>query len=212
MKYIILFFAALLHLSVYGQPNRKSEIERFTENIYSATGLLKIADSLPMSVNELPDYPVIFPVKEPHISSGFGKRKHPVYKTQKFHTGIDFAEAKGTPVYATGNGIVIRKGYDSGYGFFIEIGHAGGFRSFYAHLSKTLVNTGDSVRIGKHIAYVGNSGLTTGYHLHYEIRKGNQFLNPVEWCCSLLEVLYCQELSSKTQVQPISANALKNIR
>ncbi|GHT37418.1 hypothetical protein AGMMS49574_30080 [Bacteroidia bacterium] len=158
--------------------------------IYSVKEFQRIAGSLQMSVYELSRYPVIFPVKEPHISSGFGKRKHPVYKTQKFHTGIDFAEVRGAPVYATGSGVVIRKGYDSGYGFFIEIRHAGGFRSFYAHLSKTLVNTGDSVRIGKHIACVGNSGLTTGYHLHYEIRKGNRFLNPIEWCCCLLKVLY----------------------
>ena len=97
-----------------------------------------MADSLQLSVSELSDYPVISPVKKPVISSGFGMRKHPVYKVRKFHTGIDFAKAKGTPVYATGNGIVIRKGYNSGYGNYIEIQHAGGFRSFYAHLSKTM--------------------------------------------------------------------------
>lgn len=189
MKYIPLFFAALLYLPAFGQPNRKQAIEKLTETVYSANEFRRTADSLPMSVNELSDYPVIFPVKEPYISSGFGSRKHPVYKMQRFHTGIDFAEAKGTAVYATGNGIVVSKGYNSGYGYYIEIEHAGGFRSFYAHLSKTLVNTGDSVRMGKHIACVGNSGITTGYHLHYEIRKGNRFLNPIEWCCCLLEAL-----------------------
>jgi murein DD-endopeptidase MepM/ murein hydrolase activator NlpD len=104
-------------------------------------------------------------------------------------TGIDFAKTKGTPVYATGNGIVIRKGYDSGYGNFIEIKHAGGFSSFYAHLSKTMVNTGDSVSIAQQIACVGNTGITTGYHLHYEIRKGKGFLNPTRWCCYLFEIL-----------------------
>jgi murein DD-endopeptidase MepM/ murein hydrolase activator NlpD len=194
MKYLTLLLAVLLHLpvSVCGQPgnfpNRKLEIGKLTENIYSATEFRRIADSLQLSVNELSRYPVISPVRNPTVSSGFGKRRHPVYKRQKFHTGIDFAEIKGAPVYATGSGVVIGKGYDSGYGNFIEIEHAGGFRSFYAHLGKTLVNTGDSVRMGKHIACVGNSGLVTGCHLHYEIRKGNRFLNPTGWCCCLLGV------------------------
>jgi murein DD-endopeptidase MepM/ murein hydrolase activator NlpD len=208
----MIFFIVLLHLPVWGQPDRKPEIEKLTKKIYSAKDFRRVADSLQLSVNELSCYPVISPVRNSTISSGFGMRRHPIYKMRKFHTGIDFAEVKGTPVYAAGNGVVTRKGYNSGYGYYIEIGHAGGFRSFYAHLSKTLVNAGDTVRMGKHIACVGNSGLTTGCHLHYEIRKGNRFLNPIEWCCCLLEVLYWQELSSKMQVQPISANALKNIR
>lgn len=91
-------------------------------------------------------------------------------------------------MYATGNGIVIRKGYNSGYGNFIEIEHAGGFRSFYAHLSKTMVNIGDSVSITQQIASVGSTGISTGNHLHYEVRKGKRFLNPTGWCCGL--VLY----------------------
>jgi murein DD-endopeptidase MepM/ murein hydrolase activator NlpD len=159
------------------------------EAVYSATEFQRIADSLQMPVNELACYPVISPIRKPVISSGFGMRRHPVYKVQKFHKGIDMPKAKGAPVYAAGSGVVIRKGYNSGYGNFIEIQHAGGFRSFYAHLSKTQVNTGDSVRMGKYIAYVGNSGLTTGCHLHYEIRKGNRFLNPTEWCWCLIEML-----------------------
>lgn len=151
-----------------------------------------------MSVNELSCYPVISPVRNPVISSDFGRRKHPIYKRQLFHTGIDFVEAKGIPVYATGSGIVIRKGYNPGYGNFIEIQHAGGFRSFYSHLSKILVSVGDSVRMGKYIACVGNSGLTTGYHLHYEIRKSNRFLNPTEWCLCLVEMLnYMPRLINK---------------
>ena len=163
------------------------------EKVYSVKEFRRLADSMQLSVSELSGYPVISPVKQPVISSGFGMRYHPVYRVWRFHTGIDFAKVKSTPVYATGNGIVIHKGYNSGYGNFIEIEHAGGFRSFYAHLSKTLVNTGDSVRMGEHIACVGNSGLVTGSHLHYEIRKGNRFLNPTEWCCCLLEIILKEE-------------------
>ncbi len=197
MKNIVLFFAVLLCSPVFGQPNdipnRKPEIEILTEAVYSATEFQRIADSLQMSVTELSCYPVISPIRNATISSGFGMRKHPVYKVRKFHTGIDMPKAKGTPVYAAGSGVVVRKGYNSGYGYFIEIQHAGGFRSFYAHLSKTLVSAGDSVRMGKYIACVGYSGLTTGCHLHYEIRKGNRFLNPIEWCCCLLEIILKEE-------------------
>lgn len=187
MKYIILsFFLALTQLPAWGQTVRKSEIEKLMVNAYSVQEFRQIADSLQMSISEMSDYPVIFPVKEPVISSGYGMRKHPVYKMRKFHAGIDIKGVKGTPVYAAGNGVVIRKGYNSGYGIFVEIQHKGGFRSFYAHLSKTQVKVGDSVMIFQQIACVGNTGLTTGSHLHYEVRKGKRFLNPIEWCCCLL--------------------------
>ena len=189
MKYIITFFIALLHLSASAQLTRKAEIERFTEKAYSAKAFQRIADSLELSVEELCDYPIIFPIKNPVISSGFGMRKHPIHKVRKFHTGIDIPKAKGTAVYSTGNGIVVRKGYCSGYGYYIEIQHAGGFCSFYAHLSRTIVNTGDSVEIAQQIACVGNTGVSTGSHLHYEVRKGNYFLNPKEWCYLLSEIL-----------------------
>jgi murein DD-endopeptidase MepM/ murein hydrolase activator NlpD len=156
MKYIIIFFIVLLSLPVYGQPtdflSRKQEIEKCTEHIYSIKEFQRIADSMHMSVDELFDYPVIFPIKKPVISSGFGMQKHPVYKVRKFHTGIDIPKVKETPVYATGNGVVTRKRYNSEYGYFIEVEHSGNFRSFYAYLSKTLVNIGDSVTITQQIA------------------------------------------------------------
>ena len=183
----------MMQLPVWGQPgnspDRKQTIEHYMESACTFTAFKQIADSLQMSVHELSDYPVIFPVRKAVISSGFGMRKHPVYKVRKFHTGIDITQVKGTPVYATGNGIVTRKGYNTGYGYYIEIGHAGGFRSFYAHLSKTMVNEGEPVSVMQQIGCVGDTGLTTGCHLHYEVRKGKGFLNPAGWCCLLLELL-----------------------
>lgn len=191
-----------MSLSAWGQPadflNRKQKIEKCTGQIYSIKEFWRIADSMQMSVSELSDYPVIFPIKKPVISSGFGMRKHPVYKVRKFHTGIDIPKTKGTPVYASGNGRVVHKGYCSGYGNYIEIEHAGGFRSFYAHLSKTMVNIGDSVSIATQIACVGNTGVATGSHLHYEIRKGKRFLNPTGWCYCLIEIWNKQNLNEKT--------------
>ena len=179
--------------------NRKSQIEQSMKPISSITEFQQISDSLQMTIDELSDYPVIFPIKKPQrISSGFGVRKHPCYKRRNFHTGIDISGTKGTPVYATGNGIVVRKGYCSGYGNYIEIKHAGGFRSFYAHLSKTIVNVGDTVTITDQIACVGNTGISTGSHLHYEIRKGKRFLNPAEWCCCLIEIWNKQNSNEKT--------------
>lgn len=204
MKYKILFFTVCLYLPLLacGQANdllnRKPEIERFTEKTFSMKEFWLIVDSIQLTIDELCDYPVIFPIKKPQrISSGFGMRYHPVYKVRKFHRGIDIPKAKGTPVHATGNGIVVRKGYSSGYGNFIEIEHTGGFCSFYAHLSKTLVNVGDSINITQQIGYVGNTGVVTGSHLHYEIRKGNRFLNPIEWCGCLFKIWYKQNLKEQ---------------
>lgn len=194
MKYIAILLIALLHLSVSAKQsnssNRKSQIEQCTKPIYSITEFWQITDSLQLTIDELSDYPVIFPIKKvQHISSGFGMRKHPCYKKRRFHTGIDIPQVKGTSVYATGNGIVIGRGYDVGYGYFIEIQHSGGFHSFYAHLSCALVNVGDKVSITQQIACVGNTGVTTGSHLHYEIRKGKRYLNPIGWCYLMFKYL-----------------------
>lgn len=189
-----MFLIVLLNLPVSGQSSdsliRQSEIEKYTEKIYSVKELHRVADSLQITVNELSDYPIIFPIKKTHrISSGFGMRRHPITKRRQFHTGIDIPQIKGTAVYSTGNGVVTNKGYNSGYGYFVEIQHAGGFRSFYAHLSKTMVNMGDSVSITQQIACVGNTGISTGSHLHYEVRKGGRYMNPIEWCGCLLDIL-----------------------
>lgn len=190
MKYITILLIALLHLPAWGQQSdsqrRKSQIEQCMKPIYSIIEFQQIADSLQMTIDELSDYPVISPIKKSgRISSGFGMRKHPCYKRRKFHTGIDIPQVKGTPVYATGNGIVIGKGYNVGYGYFIEIQHAGGFRSFYAHLSRILVNVGERISITQQIACVGSTGIVTGSHLHYEVRKGKRYLNPIGWCYCL---------------------------
>ena len=187
MKYITILLIALLHLPAWGQQSnsqrRKSQIEQCMKSVYSITEFQQIADSLEMTIDELSDYPVISPIKKSgRISSGFGMRKHPCYKRRKFHTGIDIPQAKGTLVYATGNGIVIGRGYDVEYGYYIEIQHASGFRSFYAHLSQIFVNVGERVSITQQIGCVGNTGVATGSHLHYEVRKGKRYLNPIGWC------------------------------
>ncbi len=200
MKYTLLLFFAFFCLFLQGQTSRKSQIENRMSSVFSEREFQQLADSLHMSVDELTNYPVIFPIKKPlRISSHFGMRYHPVYRKQKFHSGIDIPKPEGTPVYATGNGGVLRKGYSSTYGLFLEIKHASGFSSFYAHLSKIHVNTGDWVTIATQIAHVGSTGVSTGSHLHYEIRKTGRMLNPTGWCSSLfnLKIQTVQPLSNK---------------
>lgn len=194
MKIIAICFLVILYIPepVFDQEamNRKEEIEKLLKQVYTIQEFIQIADSLQLSIEELSDYPLIFPVrKQLRVSSGFGLRIHPVSRVRHFHTGIDIPKSEGTPVYATANGVVIGKGYNTGYGEYIEVQHAGDFRSLYAHLSSVLVNMGDSVCIAEQVAHVGKTGVSTGSHLHYEIRKGEYVLNPIEWCQSLFIVL-----------------------
>ncbi|ELA09644.1 Peptidase family M23 family protein [Moraxella macacae 0408225] len=110
------------------------------------------------------------------MTSGFGYR-HIFGKTQ-FHKGMDFAAPVGTPIYATGNGVVTYSGWGSGYGRYIEIDHGNGVTTRYAHNSANLVSVGDTVYANQHIANVGNTGRSTGPHLHYEVRQNGQAVNP----------------------------------
>lgn len=115
------------------------------------------------------------------ITSGFGMRVHPVYKSVMFHSGTDFAAPEGTRVQATGDGFVSFSGYDRGYGQKVTINHGYGFQTVYAHLSKSLVRQGQRVSRGEIIALSGNTGVSTGPHLHYEIHKDNVKVNPAAY-------------------------------
>ena len=115
------------------------------------------------------------------ITSAFGRRLHPVYNVTLFHTGIDFAASEGTRVHSTGDGIVAFSGYDKGYGQKVTINHGYGFITVYAHLSKSLVRQGQRVTRGEIIALSGNTGVSTGPHLHYEVQKDNVQVNPTAY-------------------------------
>ena len=129
--------------------------------------------------------PAIFPLKETEInfiSSFFGHRPDPIYKVSKFHTGIDFSAQMGTEVYATGDGVVsdVQKGY-WGYGNLVVVDHGFGYVTRYAHLQKTAVHKGQRVKRGQLVGYVGNTGKTTGVHLHYEVLKNDVYVNPINF-------------------------------
>lgn len=128
--------------------------------------------------------PAIQPVSNKDLkqtASGYGLRIDPIYKTHKFHSGMDFSANTGTPVYATGNGTVVSSGWESGYGLTIEIDHGFGYRTRYAHLSATQVRKGQKVTRGEVIGKVGSTGKSTGPHLHYEVVAKGRKVNPVNY-------------------------------
>lgn len=112
------------------------------------------------------------------ISSGFGRRIHPVTRRVKWHSGIDYRAHYGAPVYAISDGVVVRVSYYGGYGKSIDIKHKSGYRSRYAHLSRYAVRVGDRVKRGALIGNVGATGVATGAHLHLELAKNNRTINP----------------------------------
>lgn len=137
----------------------------------------------------LASIPAIIPIQvkdlKRQVTSGFGWRIHPIYKTQEFHPGLDFPSNQGTPVYATGNGKVEFANFDnSGYGLHIIINHGFGYQTLYAHLSKISVKVGEKVKRGQLIGYVGSTGLSTAPHLHYEVIKNNEKVNPINYIFS----------------------------
>ena len=128
--------------------------------------------------------PAIRPIPEKamkQMASGYGYRRDPVYGISKFHEGLDFACDIGTPVYATGNGTVIEAGWNSGYGNMVVISHGYNYTTRYAHLSKMLVTKGATVKRGDKIAETGNTGKSTGAHLHYEVRFKGAPQNPINY-------------------------------
>lgn len=136
--------------------------------------------------NKLYLYPVfseyILPIAENdqylYISSPYGERLHPTTKKKSFHTGIDLAAPIGTDIYASVDGEVIESKYSSGYGFYVIIRHYDGRLTLYAHCNEILVKEGDKVKQGQVIAKVGNTGQSTGAHLHFEIIINNEKVNP----------------------------------
>jgi murein DD-endopeptidase MepM/ murein hydrolase activator NlpD len=121
------------------------------------------------------------PVADGIMRSGFGLRRHPILGYVKMHTGVDWAAASGTPIYAAGNGVIEKEGWESGYGKFILIRHHNGYETAYGHMSAYAsgVNEGDTVRQGQVIGFIGSTGLSTGSHLHFEIRINGRFVDPM---------------------------------
>ncbi len=127
--------------------------------------------------------PAIQPVSNKDLSriaSGFGYRIDPIYKTVKYHAGLDFSAPQGTPIYATADGVVTTAGFsDGGYGNHVVINHGYGYETLYGNMYKVKTRVGQHVKRGDLIGYVGSTGKSTGPHCHYEVHKNGQKLDPV---------------------------------
>ena len=146
--------------------------------------------------------PAIQPVANKNLkytASGYGMRIDPIYKTAKFHNGMDFSANIGTPVYATGDGVIKKAGWQSGYGKIIVVSHGFGYETWYAHLNKYNVRVGQKVVRGEVIGEVGNTGKSTGPHLHYEVHLKGKVVNPVNY--------YFMDLSAEEYDQMIELAA-----
>jgi murein DD-endopeptidase MepM/ murein hydrolase activator NlpD len=122
------------------------------------------------------------PMAEGILRSGFGYRRHPILGYSKMHTGVDWATRIGTPIISAGNGTVIKAEWDGGYGRRVEVQHANGYVTAYSHQSRFAagIRAGARVRQGQVIGYVGNTGLSTGPHLHYEVVVNGHFVDPMK--------------------------------
>lgn len=137
------------------------------------------------------------------LSSGFGYRIDPLYKTTKFHSGLDFAATTGTPIYATADGVIVTAGNQgNGYGNHVVIDHGYSYRTLYGHMNSVKTVVGKTVKRGEVIGYVGSTGKSTGPHLHYEVIKNNKQLDPIYF--------FYNDLSPEQYQQILKIAASKN--
>ena len=142
---------------------------------------IEIADKLSMNKELHKCIPAIKPTLGNYSIDGFGMRRHPILGVRKFHHGIDINCDTGTSVRAPGNGKAIVVERQAGFGLVIEIDHGFGYRTVYAHLSQAMVKQGDSIKRGQVIAKSGNSGLSSGPHLHYEVHHDGIAMDPIDF-------------------------------
>ena len=165
--------------------NTTQKLDMLTRQLYiQSKSFDEVVDLFKDHDNMLQSIPAIQPVANKDLkytASGYGMRIDPIYKTAKFHSGMDFSANIGTPVYATGDGVVKKAGWQSGYGKIIVINHGHGYETWYAHLNDYDVRVGQKVKRGEVIGEVGNTGKSTGPHLHYEVHVKGKVVNPVNY-------------------------------
>ncbi len=207
-------------LAGFGGINRYRELEGFDNSnliietskrmdilskqlVVQSKSLDEISDLAREKESMLASVPAIQPVKNEDLSriaSGYGWRTDPFTKVRKFHYGMDFTAPRGTPVYATGNGRVERAdNRATGYGNHIRIDHGFGYTSLYGHLYKYNVRVGQQVQRGDVIGYVGSTGRSMAAHLHYEIFKEEERINPINFYYGNLSPEEFDEVLKKAQ-------------
>lgn len=144
--------------------------------------IMKLADNKEKMLACIPAIQPISNKELKRLASGYGWRTHPIYKVKKFHWGVDFSAPTGTPIYATGDGVVkLKRSSYGGYGKQVEIDHGFGFVTKYAHMNDIHVNVGQKVKRGEQIGEVGSTGSSTSPHLHYEVIRNKKKVNPVHY-------------------------------
>ena len=166
--------------------NTTKKVDQLTKQLYlQSKSFDEIIELAKNKSKMLASIPAIQPVANKDLkrmTSGYGYRIHPIYKTRKMHYGMDYSAKVGTEIYATGDGFISKvKRSKRGYGNYVKINHGFGYETLYAHMSKYIVKKGQKVKRGEVIGYVGNSGISTAPHLHYEVRKDNKKINPVNF-------------------------------
>lgn len=161
-------------------------LDRVSKQLYiQSKSFDEVANLVKGKEKLLASIPAIQPISNKdlrHQPSGFGWRTHPIYKTAEFHPGMDFAAAQGTEIYATGDGTVERAdALAHGYGNHVVINHGYGYKTLYGHMSKIAVKSGQQVKRGQLIGYVGSTGLSTAPHVHYEVIKAGEKMNPINY-------------------------------
>ncbi len=162
-------------------------LDRITKQLYvqskSFDEVVKLAKN---KEKLLASIPAIMPINQKdllhQVTSGFGWRTHPIYKTPEFHPGMDFTAEQGTPIYATGDGVIeVADNLAQGYGNHVVIKHEFEYQTLYGHMSKIACRVGQKVKRGQLIGYVGSTGLSTAPHVHYEVLKKGERVNPINF-------------------------------
>ena len=165
--------------------NTTQRFDIITKQLYvQSKSFDEVADLAKNKEKMLTAIPAIVPISLENIKriGHYGMRRHPIYKIMKMHEGMDFTAKKGTPVYSTGDGVVTKISKSKiGYGNLIVIDHGFGYTTRYAHLSSFLVKKGQKIKRGEAIGLVGNTGTSTGPHLHYEVRKKKRSMDPINY-------------------------------
>lgn len=183
--HIILFFSA----SIVAQDQKEMLLKGLNESI-DTLGVIKAKEALKDKYrvykayfNFVPSINPLNPKKQKRVSSKFGKRFHPIDKKVKAHLGLDISAKVGTPIHACASGTVEKTIHSNkGYGNQVIIKHMYGYKTVYAHMYLFSVKKGMRVKKGDIIGFVGNTGKSTGPHLHYEIRKFNKPIDPYPFC------------------------------
>lgn len=166
-------------------PNAAKDIDQ-PERVKTLLSDMERVNSMRLAIERLP---FLRPVGPARFSSGYGTRRDPKNGKKAFHAGLDFAAPRGTAIYATGAGEVVFSARQRGYGNLIKIRHAFGYETVYAHLNRRRVKVGDKVERGDRIGDMGNTGRSTGTHLHYEIRVNGNTVNPAKYIEAARNVL-----------------------